>query len=265
MSYIRDRAFILRSEPFREYDVRLSLYGERHGKLMAVARGARRAGAKHLGHLEPLNRVEVMIAVGKAFDKLAVARLIEARPKMRERLDVIAICGALADTVDLLTKPGASDSGIYHLLAELQNTLLTFQSAPSPERGRLVLAASYDRLMRELGYAISFDRCVRCAQDLHEPVWLAPRAGGLACEDCTRSLKREHSDIEVLSPQILKVLRFVRSAALEDVLRLTAETSVVSAAAEALTTGLNQAPLTRHPHGPSTVSALLDFQSRILT
>lgn len=257
-NYIRDRAFVLKAEPSREYDLRVSLYGERHGKLMAVARGARRWGAKHMGHLEPLNQIEVMIAPGKAYDKLAVARTVEVRPSLRERLDALTICGALAHTVDALTHPGTPDIGIFKLLGELQAAVLAFSQAPSPDRGRLLLAATYDRLLAELGYSANFNQCVRCSRDLYEPVWLAPRAGGLACENCTRVLKREQSDLSPLAPQVLKLIRFTRAVSLENILRLTAETSLMTAAAEALTASLDQTPLTRAPHGPVTIGALLD-------
>jgi len=42
MSYIRDRVIVLKSEPFREHDSWLTCYGKEQGKLIAVARGARR-------------------------------------------------------------------------------------------------------------------------------------------------------------------------------------------------------------------------------
>lgn len=224
MPYIRDKAFVLRIEPFREYDLRVSLYGERYGKLIAVARGARRQGAKQAGHLEPLNCVEVMIAPGKAFDKLAVARAVDVRPRLRERLYVIAICAGLSNTLDALTRPGTPDPGIFKLMAELQDSLLAFREAPSPERGRLLLSVAHDRLLKELGYAIEFDR---------EPV-----------ADFT--------------PERLKIIRFLRLSSLENILKLTIETKLMNDVSRILMQQLEQTHLQREPHGPVTVTALLD-------
>ena len=40
--YLRDRAIVLRNEPFREHDRKVVLFGMQHGLLEAVARGASR-------------------------------------------------------------------------------------------------------------------------------------------------------------------------------------------------------------------------------
>src|SRR6516164_59157 len=86
MPYLRDTVYVLRTEPFREHDAWISMYGREHGKLEAVARGFRNAKAKQHGHLEPLTKTEVMIAVGASVDKLAVAHAVGAQTDLRSRL-----------------------------------------------------------------------------------------------------------------------------------------------------------------------------------
>ena len=103
MSYTRDRAIVLRAEPFREQDIWLTCYGRWSGKFTAVARGARSLKAKQLGHVEALSEVEVMIAKGSAFDKVAVSRLVEPRTHVRRSLSATVLAGAAVDFIDRLT------------------------------------------------------------------------------------------------------------------------------------------------------------------
>ena len=93
MSYIRDRAFVLKRQPFNEHDRKYFLYGRSYGLLIAVARGTSLARSKQAGHLEPFSQSDVMIAEGKFFDKLAVARNIQHTP--HENLGALAIMGSL--------------------------------------------------------------------------------------------------------------------------------------------------------------------------
>lgn len=157
MSYLRDTVIILKNEPFREHDAWVTMYGREHGKLIAVARGARRPDAKSIGHLEPLSEVQVMIAKGATFDKLAVASVIHVRPYVREHLSTISIAAAFAHTVDLLTHPGASDEEIFFVFQDLLNLADNRSSSLTLARSQLILSAAYLKLLDCLGYAPTVD------------------------------------------------------------------------------------------------------------
>ena len=155
MSYLRDRVIILKKEPFREQDRRYVMYGRTHGLLSAVARGASVSRSKQAGHLELFSVSEVMIAKGAAFDKLAVARGLE-------RIDLYAtngglggavICGAFADLVIRLTRPGIADEGLFELLYDTMKTFGSLPEHPSQERARFLYASATLRLLDVLGYA----------------------------------------------------------------------------------------------------------------
>ncbi len=223
MPYLRDRIFVLKNEPFREQDARIVMYGRTHGKLVAVARGMRKMGAKQLGHLEPLSQADVMIAVGQAFDKLAVAQAVSPRLGLRDDLGAMAVLGSLAHLVELLTRPGVADVVIYELLLETADVWRTTERLPSPERGRLVLAAASLRLLDALGEAPAFNEI----------------------------------DLRGLPDGVKTLLRFMRLRPLRDLLAITAPSVVFIAASAMVETAVERAPLASRVHGPVTVHSLL--------
>lgn len=223
MPYLRDRVFVLKNEPFREHDARIVMYGREHGKLVAVARGIRRMGAKQLGHLEPFSQADVMVAVGQAFDKLAVAQAVCPRVGLREDLGAMAVLGPLVYLVETLTRPGVADSTIYDLLLEAADVWQLSERLPSADRGRLILAAASLRLLDALGEAPNFD------------------------------------DIRMgdLPEGVMTLLRFMRLRPLRDLLAITAPSVVFVATSAVIETAIERAPLASHVHGPVTIHALL--------
>lgn len=223
MAYLRDRVFVLKNEPYREHDARVVMYGREHGKLVAVARGVRRMGAKHLGHLEPLSQADIMVALGQAFDKLAVARAVMPRPGLREDLGAMAVLGPLAHLVESLTRPGVADPLIYNLLNEVADVWQLTDQRPSPERGRLLLAAASLRLLDALGEA---------------PDFAAVETGDM--------------------PEgVMTLLRFMRLRPLHDLLSVTAPSMIFVAASAIIETAVERTPLAGKLHGAATIYALL--------
>lgn len=223
MPYLRDTAILLRVEPFRNEDVWVTCYGLQHGKMTAVARGAKRSRAKQSGHIVPLAEAEVMIAKGALFDTLAVVRVLHPRMELRGRLAALSLAGAFADLVDLLTKPAVADPGIFFLLRELLDLAPFLEQDPSPARGQLVFSGAALKLLDELGYAPPLDEC-------------PPH----------------------VSESAFKLLRFLRAHPLSDTLRVTASPDLFRETSAAVTSFFTHVPLEREPHGSRTIAFLLD-------
>ncbi len=206
--YLRDTVFILKSEPFREHDSRVTMYGRVHGKMSAVARGSRRMSAKHLGHLEPLTVAEVMIAHGQSFDKLAIARRVTVSSP---DLASLALAGAFSSLVDSLVGFGVPETALFDLLLQTRDVFVD-GGIPTPERARFLYAAATLKLLDILGYAPVLDD---------------------------------------------KLFKFMRSASLYDLKRLTAPVDQLSTASAVVEDALTHTPLHRAPHGSATIVALL--------
>jgi DNA repair protein RecO len=228
MPYLRDRAIVLKKEPYREHDRRYYLYGREHGMLIAIARGASSKKSKQAGHLEPFSEVEVMIAKGASFDKLAVARMVDYRLSNRANgysplLAAYAIAGAFSDLVVRLTYPGISDERLFELLKELYASLALGPPSPSPERSRLMLSAATLKLLDILGFA---------------PVI-------------------RESEANTTPVASLALASFLRRTALTDVWRLTGQVAAFRTASDFIEESLKATHLATQPRGGETVCALL--------
>jgi len=257
MSYLRDTAIVLKQTPYREYDARVVLFGRTYGKMTAVARGLKRPHAKHTGSLEPFSEIEVLIAKGKAFDKLAVARIAKPRLRLRDRLASLAIAGTFVDLAERLTRPDAPDVALYALLGELLDALDALSQEPSAARGRLMLNAATLKLLDLSGYALHLDQCIACRTDLAGTVSYAAAAGGFLCEICCRDRRREYPHALRLPEHALGLLRFLRLRPLASVLNVTASPELFLSAGAAIEDALRHAPLDREPHGAQTVMRIL--------
>lgn len=220
MSYIRDRVFILKTAPFREHDVWVSMYGRDHGKLEAVARGVRSWQAKQRGHVEPLTLVDVMVAKGASFDKLAVAHALEAQNDTRNKFGALVTLGSFAHLVDQLTRPGLADPDIFDLLSEFNATWSSSVREPSPERARLLYSTAALRLLRMLGYAPSFDR------------------------------------VDV-SDEARRLLQVLPRTSFSVAFSITAPASVLDEASQSVEQALRDTPLAEQAHGPATIVSFL--------
>jgi recombinational DNA repair protein (RecF pathway) len=224
MPYLRDRVIVLSKEPFREQDRRYVMYGREHGLLVAVARGASVRSSKQAGHLEPFCTSDVMIAKGSAFDKLAVAKLVDWPWRgSSPRLESHAVCGAFSELVIRLTRPGIADDRMFDLLQEMFRVSTTLPPGTTVDRARLLLAASSLKLIDLVGFAPPIER---------------PREGTSAVPS-------------------LALAAFMRRAPLSDILNVTAETKILRAAILFVDEALRETPLDREPHGQMTIAAVL--------
>lgn len=234
MSYIRDIVIVLKKEPFREQDRRYVMYGREHGILEAVARGAALGVSKQAGHLEPFSASEVMIAKGVFLDKLAVARLVASPYHVSERgprLALFAICGAFADLITRLIRPGLPDARIFDLLQEVILCASEMSQDPSPARARLLYAAATLRLLDLLGFG---------------PIIL---------------YARDAPDTDARSISIL--LQMMRHGPLKDMLRVTAPRGILDAASAFVEAALQHTPLDKEPHGVKTIQQLILDTDRV--
>ena len=81
---LKTEAIVLRSIRYGEADRILHLYTRDHGRLAAIAKGARRASSKFGARLEPLSQVNLLLRQGRG-DLYTVtgAETVDHRPRLR--------------------------------------------------------------------------------------------------------------------------------------------------------------------------------------
>jgi len=183
---VSTRALLLRRTPVGDADVVALLFTEAHGVVSATARGARRANSK-LGALEPVHTLLVTLEMrpGAELAKLAEARIATPRIRLLEASEPLEASFRALVWVRGVLQALEPEASVFRTLEELLDTL---------DRGggdaATVLAGAGLEILTALGYRLELSACVRCGRPCPEraPAYVDPRAGGLVCSDCARSL-----------------------------------------------------------------------------
>ena len=209
----RSEGLVLKSAPLGEAGLIITLYTRDAGKLRAVVRGARKPTSKMVGHLEPLNRVELALARPRVggMDTITQAQILRSFSSLRASLEGISRGMYLAELVDGFGAEGAANPDLYTLLLD---SLEYISDSPEPD---LALRYFELHLLKCSGFMPELHRCVECRQLLSPGEHLfSPGVGGTLCLQCTPSDVR----IMPLSVNALKVMRFLDTASLLELSKL---------------------------------------------
>jgi DNA repair protein RecO (recombination protein O) len=220
MSTYRDKAIVLRVRESRDHDRLYSVFTHEHGKLTLLAKGLRRIRSKMSPHMATFGVVEIMVANGKLFDRLAGANLIEPHRRLLESLPRAATVQAFLLAVDGLTRREYPEPRIFILLQEFLSVINSIPEDILPLRTMLFNAAVL-KLLDTLGHGLELNVCVSCRQRLSlDDNALNILRGGIECANCRSGTS------DRISGDLLKVLRFLRSAPLRTVPALRLESVI---------------------------------------
>lgn len=210
----KTQAIILRRHDYGEADRILTLLTPDHGKLRAIAKGARKLTSRLNGHLELYSRVALLIAHGKDLHVVSQAEQLEAFLPLHGDLLRGAYAHYLAELTDRFSEDEETHTPFFILL----NAALSWLCAPETD---LALAVRYFelRLLRLSGFEPSLFECAVGQEPLTaRDQFFSAAEGGVICPDHARG----HA-VQPLSLTALKVLRHMARSEYEIVrhLRLT--------------------------------------------
>lgn len=202
-SYNTD-SIVLRRIDFGETDRIITLFSREHGKIGAIAKGAKKALSRFAGVSEVMTRSNCQLATGKSLDVVTQSEITESHPGVRNDLIRMAHGLYLVDLIDNATVERHPNPELFDLLAA---TLEALESVVSPA---LLVRWFEIRLLDDLGYNPDLTNCALCQCDLpgdfpEDLVFgLATSLGGAVCPDDLRW--DSESDHYVLSRSALNLL-----------------------------------------------------------
>lgn len=177
MPLYKDEGLVLRTVKLGEADRIITILTRDHGKIRAVAKGARRLKSRFGARLEPFMRASLLIATGRSLDVVSQASTL----------------GAYADGI-------VCDYDAYlnaSVIVETADRIFSALEEPSPAQYRLAVGAisalsrhlhsprdiSESYVLRALalaGWRPRLDACVVCGEN-RSPVAFSIPAGGVMC------------------------------------------------------------------------------------
>lgn len=194
-------AIVLRRLDYGEADRILTLLTREHGKLAAIAKGARRSKARNGSTLDLFCRSNMMLARGRNLDVVAQA---ERRGDVRNisgDLERTGYACLVAEVTDKVLEDRHPVDDIFELV------VLTLGRLNAPERSSRADAAWFlMRMLDLLGYQPQLHNCPSCSQPLPESAgWFSPLLGGMLCGNCG-SHAQAGSAVSVKGLKVLRVM-----------------------------------------------------------
>jgi DNA repair protein RecO (recombination protein O) len=177
---LRAEAIVLRSIRYGEADRILHLYTLEHGRVGAIAKGARRARSRFGARLEPFMRIEMQLHEGRS-DLMTVTGVdtIAVHAGLREHAATLDMAARACDAVGRLFETREPHPDVFHLLA---NELALLAADPAQGRAGNGLAFRL-KLLLAAGIVPQLSACTLCGETEHLRGF-SGAAGGVVCEAC---------------------------------------------------------------------------------
>ena len=212
----RCEGLTLRKAGIGEADLVVTVFTAEHGKLRAVAKGARRSNSKLVGHLEPLTLVRLSLAHGRELEIITQAQVTDGLPALKEDLASVARGLYVAELLDGFGPEDSphinSNGGLFRLAA---GVLRELPQAKDPEAP---LRYFEFHLLRLTGILPELYQCVECASEIAPGAHrFSVNLGGVLCPACSPA----EALVRPLSLRAMKVLRLMHRGSLTETAALT--------------------------------------------
>ena len=176
---LKTEAIVLRSIRYGEADRVLQLYTPRHGRVSAIAKGARRARSRFGARLEPFFQIRAVLYEGRSeLYTVTAVDTVDARPGLRASAAALDSAARACDAVARMFETTDPHPEVFALLAN-ELTLLAVGSAA----GAANALAFRLKLLLAAGIVPQLASCASCGEHEHLTGFSAA-AGGVVCSSC---------------------------------------------------------------------------------
>lgn len=186
---------------YSENDKILSIFTLEKGVVSAKIKGVKKAGAKLKFAAEPFCFAEFSFAKTGKNRTVTGASLIESFYPVREDIFKFFSAGTVLEYVKKFLKDGIVSEELFYTVVDALKRIAYGDDCPE-----FVLVSFLVKALTLSGYALNFDGCLSCNEDILGRVFFDPSMGGFFCEEC-----RTQSAIEI-NPLTLKALQKVTTS-----------------------------------------------------
>jgi DNA repair protein RecO (recombination protein O) len=179
-SLLKTEAIVLRSIRYGEADRILHLYTPGHGRLAAIAKGARRARSRFGARLEPFFHNRLILRQGRSdLHTVTSVDTVAAHPSLRDHAAALDAAARACDAVARLFETPDPHPEVFQLLA---NGLALLDLDAAHARPAVGLAFRL-KLLLAAGIVPQLASCAGCGDSEHLRGFSAA-AGGVVCSSC---------------------------------------------------------------------------------
>ncbi len=199
MSLVRTQGIVIEEVNTGEADKILTIFTNKHGKIKAAVKGARRPRSSVIASSQFLVFSDFIFFKGKDLYKVNSCEVIETFYNIRNDLIKLTYASYAAEVIREVIHENMPS---YRVLQLFLNTLFTLsETDKSPE---LVIRSFEFRLMSLIGYKPRVDNCAKCGQN-KECLYFSFEKNGLVCSECDQGSSGTIS----ISEAAVKALRYI--------------------------------------------------------
>ena len=177
---LKSQAIVLRSIRYGEADRILHLYTPHHGRIGAIAKGARRSRSRFGARLEPFFRVQLVMHEGRGeLVTISAADTVATHAALREHSATLDAAARACDAVARLFETSDPHPAVFTLLANELALLSSDRAQARPANG----LAFRLKLLLAAGIVPQLASCASCGEPEHLGGFSAS-AGGVVCSSC---------------------------------------------------------------------------------
>ncbi len=177
---LKTEAIVLRSIRYGEADRILHLYTPNHGRIAAIAKGARRARSRFGARLEPFLRVRLVLREGRGeLYSVTGADTVAVHAGVRDHAATLDAAARACDAVSRLFETDDPHPEVFTLLAN-ELALLDGDAAHGTAANGLAFRL---KLLLAAGILPQLAACATCGEHDHLRGFSAA-AGGVVCSSC---------------------------------------------------------------------------------
>lgn len=193
-------ALVLERTKLGEQDLIVTMLAKTGEQIRAVARSARKPGAKSAAASELFSEGSFLLASGKTLASVVECKVLEPHRKLRGHFERVVAGSALVDLTRLCCYEDAHDAFVYPCCARALSSL---EAGEHQAAFDTTVAAYTFKLLAHLGWRPQLATCALC--DDPDRSFFSAQAGGVICASCARELsdaesllRSERSAIEYL-------------------------------------------------------------------
>lgn len=209
MKTVKDKAIILRRKSFGEADWMLTLFTQNHGKVRAVAKGARKINSRLSGFVELFTIISCQLNFHTSIPIISQVSHEQLFDGVAENQELYRSLHVIAEVVDKATHEDDVQPGLFYLITQQMSRLVTDDRSTT-------LSECLVALTKQFGLVPQVDVCAICGKQIEEGElveWDVSHGG------VVHSLKSNN----LLTGDEVKVLRALVAQRLPKALRISDE------------------------------------------
>jgi DNA repair protein RecO (recombination protein O) len=231
MSNYSTPAMMLRKKDFGDYDLIITFFTLKEGKITVIAKSAKKSTKRFGGILELFSILDVVYGTGrrKGLPVLQEAALKHPFPGIRSSMLKAAYASYWTELINEWMEDGHAEIRLYQLF---YHVLKELDAGPAPEGALSILFQM--RFLKMFGLAPNLQSCGTCGMDMDQiketTVTFNLAKGGIICDQCAAESGRKMA----LTKGTVKQLLWIEKGDLEQAARIRFDSDTIKAGEELL-------------------------------